>query len=71
MYVPQLLIEAGMVSLVTAVALAGTVHFTGRVDTLRRALVVGAVLGALIHLLFELAGANATYCRIGAACSLS
>lgn len=67
-YTITLLIEAGVVAAVTALALALAVAVTGPISTVPRAVMVGTVLGALIHVAFELAGANTYYCTGGAAC---
>ena len=68
MYITTLLLEAGVVAAITALALALAVYVTGPISTVQQALMVGTVLGAMIHLTFELAGANAYYCTGGAAC---
>ena len=60
--------EACIVGLVLAVVMAAVVHFSGAIDTPRRGLVLGFVLGVLIHLGFEITGANAAYCTVGSAC---
>jgi hypothetical protein len=68
MYIATLLLEAGVVAAVTAAALALAVRVAGPISTVHQALLVGTVMGALIHVAFELAGANTYYCKAGAAC---
>lgn len=60
--------EAGVVGLVLAVIMAAVVYVSGPIDTVQRGLVLGFVMGVVIHLGFELTGANAAYCTLGAAC---
>lgn len=67
-YTRNLLMEASVVAAVTALALALAVRIAGPITTPLRALIVGTVTGACIHIAFELAGANSYYCRAGAAC---
>lgn len=64
----SLMLEAVIVGAVLAVALAITVKFT-TIQTSKRALVAGFVLGVLIHLGFEFVGANKAYCTVGVACA--
>lgn len=66
----RLLFEVAAVALVTAVALVFAVAVGGPIKTPVKALVVGLLIGALIHLGFEFLGGNAYYCRYGAACRL-
>ena len=61
--------EAGAVAAVTALALAFAVSVTGAIRTVRKALLVGLVMGAAIHVAFELLGGNSYYCSFGAACA--
>jgi hypothetical protein len=56
------LLEVLVVGLITGVLLAA-------MPDMGNAFVKGFVLGALAHVLFELLGANAWYCKHGAACS--
>ena len=67
MFPGRLLKEALVVGVALAVALALTTTIV-RITNAKTALVVGAVLGAALHLLFELAGLNRAYCRVGHAC---
>ncbi len=60
--------EAVVVGAVLAVALLAASHVVRLTDPWT-VLAVGFVLGAGLHLAFEAAGANAWYCRYGAACS--
>lgn len=64
----QVFIEAGVVALVTAIALGLAVHFVGPVMSTVQAGIYGLVIGALIHLGFEVLGGNRWYCANGAAC---
>jgi hypothetical protein len=64
----SLALEAVVVGVVLAIALAITVRISGSIDSPGRGLAIGFVLGILVHLGFELSGANAAYCTIGAAC---
>ncbi len=68
-YALTLLLETGVVAVVTALALALAVWLGGPITRPTQALVVGAIAGAWIHLAFELVGANRMYCSTGAACS--
>jgi uncharacterized membrane protein len=68
-YASRLAIEAAVVAAVTALALAFAVAVTGPVGSVRKALLVGLVMGAAIHVAFELLGGNLWYCSSGAACS--
>lgn len=67
-YAYQLILEASVVAVVTAVALAISVKLSGPITSPGKAVLVGAVLGGMIHLTFELLGANKVYCSTGAAC---
>jgi hypothetical protein len=67
-YVKQLSIEVAMVALITALFLGLAVTIGGPIERPGKALIVGAVIGACIHLGFELLGGNTYYCRSGAAC---
>lgn len=69
MYVAKLGLEAGAVACVTALALMMAVWLGGPITTMSKAVVVGGLLGAWIHLTFELVGGNTYYCASGAACS--
>ena len=60
--------EAVVVGLALAAALAATTVFV-RITSAGTALAVGPVLGPALHLLFELTGLNAMYCRGGHACA--
>lgn len=71
MYVLTLATEVGAVAAITALALAVAVALSGPIHTPARALVVGAIAGACIHLAFEGAQMNSYYCRHGAACGLA
>ncbi len=62
-----LLTEALIVGVALAAALALTTTVV-RITNVKTALVVGVVVGAALHLLFELSGLNRTYCRSGHAC---
>jgi len=68
MYVIRLLFEAAVVAGITACALATAVYLLGPIQRPTHAFILGAVIGAVIHVLFEGLGANAMYCRTGAAC---
>lgn len=70
MYLVRLLGEATTVAAVTALALTFALWLAGPITTVSKALIVGAVAGAAIHLAFELGGANRYYCGAGAACGL-
>ena len=59
--------EATVVGLALAAALAATTTFV-QIRNAYTALAVGLVLGAALHLLFELTGLNGKYCRTGHAC---
>lgn len=63
-----ILTEALVVGAALAVALALTTTVV-HVNNVKTALVVGVVVGAALHLLFELAGLNEVYCRSGHACT--
>ncbi len=63
----SLLTEAAVVGAVLAVALLAAASLVRLTDPWT-VLGVGFVLGAGLHLAFEAAGANAWYCRHGAAC---
>ncbi len=65
----QLALEAAIVGLVLAAALAAAVRLGGPIASAADAARVGLVLGALVHLGFEASGLNARYCAVGAACS--
>lgn len=68
MYAPTLLLEAGVVAVITAVGLALTIGMVGPIRSWQDALIPGALLGFVIHMLFEFVGANTYYCKGGAAC---
>jgi hypothetical protein len=68
-YGSRLALEAAVVAVVTAVALAFAVAVTGPIGSVRKALLVGLVMGAAIHVGFELLGGNSYYCSFGAACA--
>jgi hypothetical protein len=63
-----LLFEAIVVGVVLALALALVVSTSGPIVTVYHALIVGFATGIVVHLGFEVSGANAAYCEIGAAC---
>jgi hypothetical protein len=63
----NLVLEALVVGAALAVALVLTTTVV-RINDAKTALVVGVVVGAALHLLFELAGLNRAYCRTGHAC---
>lgn len=65
--VVTVLTEALIVGAALAMALALTTTVV-RITNTKTALVVGVVVGAALHLLFELAGLNRAYCRTGHAC---
>jgi len=69
MYWTQLALEIGVVAFSTAGSLLLALKLNGPITTSKDALWIGGILGAIIHVLFELSGANASYCSIGAACS--
>jgi hypothetical protein len=62
------LIEATVVGIVLAIVLAIAVAARGPIATVPAALATGLVLGAAVHLGFEVAGLNRAYCTTGAAC---
>lgn len=68
-YGSRLALEAAVVAVVTAVALAFAVAVTGPISSVRKALLVGLVMGAAVHIGFELLGGNLYYCSFGAACA--
>jgi hypothetical protein len=68
-YTGSLLLEISVVAAITALALALAVTVAGPIQTARKALVVGLVIGGSIHLAFELLGGNRYYCTYGAACT--
>ena len=68
-YLASLCLEALVVGLTLAIALAFTVLIYPIGDDMMRAAIAGLVLGAMLHLGFELSRANTWYCRRGAACS--
>jgi uncharacterized membrane protein len=67
-YIGLLSYEIGAVAIITAVALMLAVHLGGSINTVRKAGLVGLLIGACIHLAFELFGGNSYYCSSGAAC---
>ncbi len=68
-YATRLAMEVAVVGAVTALALAFAVSVTGPIRTVRKGLVVGLLMGAVIHVAFELLGGNAYFCSFGAACT--
>lgn len=64
----NLLIEALAVGAMTAVALAIARRITP-IDSTNKALLVGFVIGVIFHLMCQVSGINAWYCKHGAACS--
>jgi len=67
---PQVLIEAISVGATLALAL-GLVFILGYAPTtLMDTLIVGFIVGCLIHLGFEVLGFNAWYCKYGSACAM-
>ena len=68
----HLALEAVVVGLALALALTATTQlFRVTIGTGQTSVVVGLVLGAGLHLAFELAGLNRTYCSTGHACQLN
>lgn len=67
-YPMLLLSEAAVVGLVLGGLLALTVSFFP-LKAPSAALYAGILLGAGVHLMFELLGLNARYCSTGAACA--
>lgn len=67
-YALKLTIEAAAVAAITALTLALAIRLAGPIQSVSKALFVGSLIGACIHLAFELAGGNAYYCSQGAAC---
>lgn len=66
----QLVLEVGIVGASLAGAMAAIAWlFPAWLRGMPRAAMVGFVLGALFHLVFEATGLNAMYCRSGHACS--
>lgn len=63
----HLVTEAVVVGLALALSLAGATTLT-KINNYRTALAVGFVVGAALHLLFEMSGLNSVYCRSGHAC---
>jgi len=61
--------EALAVGLALALALALVVSRGVRITSFKTALAVGLVLGAALHVLFELSGLNRAYCTQGYACT--
>lgn len=70
-YYKTLGFEIAVVAAVTALSLMLAVRLVGSIDSVRKACVVGLVVGACIHLAFELLGGNMYYCSFGAACGRS
>ena len=62
--------EAVVVGLALALALACVTAMSVKIAGYPAALAVGFVVGAALHLLFELSGLNGMYCRTGHACSV-
>lgn len=63
-HMTSLAIEVAIISVVTAAILALAVRIGGTIDTIGKALMVGGITGALIHLGFEVAGLNSVYCKL-------
>jgi uncharacterized membrane protein (DUF441 family) len=61
--------EALAVGVALALALALLVSRGVRITSFKTALAVGLVVGAALHVLFELSGLNGAYCRMGHACA--
>jgi hypothetical protein len=64
----QVLLEAVVVGVVTALAFTLKSAFVHE-NTLASSLAYNFMIGVAIHMGFELAGANAWYCKFGAACT--
>ena len=67
MYVRQLLLEASIVAISSALAF----YIAVKVRPLRSStdvLFAGALVGLILHLGYEFFGLNKTYCSMGAAC---
>jgi len=63
----QLLLEASSVGATLAIALVIAFAIV-KPTTMTKTLLIGFVLGVLIHLGFEIAGLNKYYCSAGHAC---
>ena len=64
----SLMLEVAVVAVITAACLVFAVVVGGPITGPLKALVVGLLIGAVIHLGFEFLGGNAYYCKYGAAC---
>jgi hypothetical protein len=67
-YTKRLTLEVAIIAVFTAIALALWVTLNGPIRTKSSAFFTGLVIGAGIHIAFELFGGNAYYCSSGAAC---
>ena len=66
-YVSMVLVEALIVGIVLAASLTVS-DILVPITNAQTAALTGLVVGALVHVGFEVAGANAWYCRKGASC---
>lgn len=66
----RLIYEALAVGVALAISLAIAQSLV-RIRDYKTALLVGLVLGASLHLVFELVGLNRSYCMSGHACKLA
>lgn len=68
-YAASVIAEAAIVGAALAAGLAFAVMVRPLEDSVTQAVITGFVVGAALHMLFELAQANTWYCKRGAACS--
>ena len=67
-YGGRLAFEVVAVAAATALSMGLAVAVAGPIASVKKALVVGLLVGAIIHVAFEVLGGNAWYCSYGAAC---
>ena len=69
-YYGSVMLEALVVGAVLAALMSMAVVMYPTYDSPQRAAILGMVLGALVHVLFETTKANRWYCDNGAACAI-